>query len=227
MLSDSDIFLNRNIKCDTVGCHCMYANPNKEIKYSFRYLDNDRDLIYYSVPKSASSFVRSRLFPGSYGLGPKTLNQPCKYSIKSTKFLYKKYFSFTFVRNPWSRMVSNWAYFTSSKFRIHQMNLSGYDMSKYYNFKDFLIFSTFFNNHHWQPQHLFLDSNLDYIGKVENFNQDWFNIFEKLNLNPIPPKKVNTTNHKHYTEYYDDESRDIVARKYAKDIEYFGYQFGE
>lgn len=219
--------LTPQIKCNTVGCHCMYANPDKPPNYSFRYINNEKNYIYYSIPKSASTFIRSRLFPDSYGLGPETLRQPCKHSIESTKFFDRKYFSFTFVRNPWSRMVSNWAYFKSTKLRVRQLELSGYLFSDYNSFKDFVKLTLSFDNHHWQPQHLFLDCDLDYIGKVENFNEDWFHICEKLYYHNLPPKKIRASNHKHYTEYYDEETKRIVAEKYAKDIEYFGYKFGD
>ena len=138
---------------------------------------------------------------------------------------YSDYFKFTFIRNPFSRIVSEFLYLKKFK-RI------GVDMT----FKQ--LCSNLENNlkKYATPFHdrLLVDyvsgSNFDYIGRVENFQNDFkHSVCKKIGLTPqIPPhENKSEKKHKHYTEYYDSETREIVAKHYARDIEYFGYKFGE
>tara|TARA_B100001094_G_C18187366_1_gene804721 strand:- start:3500 stop:4141 length:642 start_codon:yes stop_codon:yes gene_type:complete len=147
------------------------------------------------------------------------------------KKINNTYFTFIFVRNPWDRLVS---YYKSS-FQCE----TGYFSKKYQisnpseiEFSHFIKLVTDKENlnlnKHWRPQSRICDlCKLDFIGRFENIQEDFNIVCDKIGIPQQQLPHTNKSKHKrkHYTEYYDDETREIVAEKYAKDIEYFGYEF--
>lgn len=149
-------------------------------------------------------------------------------------------YKFAFVRNPYDRLVSSYS------FSVKQGWFTG-------NFKQF-VKTPLHNLHpqacqHTQPLtlHLSIDKleyrrhcfefhpdqseptidYLNYIGRFENLQEDFNFVCDKIGLPRQHLYHKNATKHKYYTEYYDDETRAIVEERYAKDIEYFGYTYGD
>jgi hypothetical protein len=141
------------------------------------------------------------------------------------------FFTFSFVRNPWDRFLSEYFFIKKN----NGCGCKNFNFSeKFPTFKKYVLKSG--KSCSWYPHELnqldFLsddsgDINVDYIGKFENLQEDFNTICKKIGLPNQQLPHTNKSKHKHYTEYYDDETREIVAEKYAKDIEYFGYKFGE
>ena len=133
-----------------------------------------------------------------------------------------QYFTFCFFRNPWERIISFYRWLNGNKIR------RGCIMYKGLSLKD-LIHSEI---DALKPQVNWTKNNLNNVGsisvfKYENLQQDFNIVCDKIGIPKQQLPHKNKSQHKHYTEYYDDETRKIVAEKYAKDIEYFGYEFGE
>ncbi len=131
----------------------------------------------------------------------------------------ESYKSFTFVRNPWDRVISDFKWY-------------GGDRNGAVDLKDFIIHERVADKSHVTPQYKFIYDDagtqlVDYIGRFENLQNDYNTICDKIGIPQQQLPHTNKTKHKRYTEYYDDETRQIVAEKYARDIECFGYKFGE
>ena len=155
------------------------------------------------------------------------------------------YFSCAFVRNPFDRVVSAYTYASRRKeFEGNEgntdpdFNFSSFtEFCKSYLTKDDLCDPVTKYNVHFLPQYKFLydpeeaDSDngkpfVSYVGKFENIEKDFNYICKKINIkNATLPKIRNQKRKKHYSEYYDEESRAIVESVYKKDLELFNYSF--
>ena len=133
-------------------------------------------------------------------------------------------FVFSFVRNPYDRLSSAHKYLTGGYGNLGDVKF-GKTLSS--DFKYF-VKSQLKNNMNWlhfRPMKFWLNDDIDFIGKTENYEHDFNIVCDKIGIPKQQLPHKNATKHKHYTEYYDDETKSIVAEIYAKDIEYFGYEF--
>lgn len=138
-------------------------------------------------------------------------------------------YKFTFVRNPWDKLVSLYEYrrkkdktkLTSRNIPFnHWVKLTiGPDSDPYYynNVKSF------------QPQVEWLKDDegviaIDFIGKFESIHTDFEQIRHTIGTSEELPH-LNATTRSNYRDYYDNETRQIVASWYREDIETFAYTF--
>jgi hypothetical protein len=146
---------------------------------------------------------------------------------------WNKYFKFSIVRNPWDLVVSN--YFFPWWHKAEEEIV----------FKDWLlrwIYKSEWNNTIKQstvPQisAISIDGEIamDYIIRYEKLEEQWLEVSSIINASPVIENNWNyrvkkypyLKKRKEYPFYYDEESIEIVYNKYRKDIEYFGYKFGE
>jgi len=78
---------------------------------------------------------------------------------------------------------------------------------------------------HFRPQNLFLPniSELDFIGKFENINDDFIFVCKKLGIKSLSLMHQNSTNPIKLSEYYDEETIKKVSEFYKEDFELFNY----
>ena len=140
--------------------------------------------------------------------------------------VYSDYYKFTIVRNPWDKAVSQFFYMRQRP-----------DLREYIGMKEddtFMRYLELTNSKlhvQWEKQHKFFqDENgkiiVNFIGRLENFKADSAHILDRLGIQAEIPH-VNATRHKHYSEYYNTETREMVAEMYKDDIRILWYKFEE
>lgn len=139
-------------------------------------------------------------------------------------------FVFTFVRNPWDRLLSLYLYF-------QQLARAYFFVGTFADFVDTIAAGlptigpyNYYRLSMANPQVAWLDlggqREPEFIGRYERLDEDWPRLTSLLGIAPVALGHANQSiDRPPYAEVYDSRTRKIVASVYAEDIERFGYEF--
>ena len=193
---------------------------------------DDHKCIFVHITKCAGISVAVSLF-GNQGGGHLRI---AHYQLIFDQDQFDKYYKFTFVRNPWDRLVSAFLFLKKGGANRGDREWAEKNLSQ---FRDFDTFVKGWVNRknvnswkHFVPQFKFLcqpgslTPSVDYIGYFEYLNDDFRMVQNYLQIQS-DLQHLNKTDgsKKKYTDYYTEATQKIVADVYREDIELFGYDF--
>jgi len=156
--------------------------------------------------------------------------QHAKLTVVGTHVPLGHFFKFTFVRNPWARAVSQIRYLQTG---TQDLPFTGKDFQKnLWLYCQKLEMSHGHDLGVCQLDYL-VDTRgrmaMDFVGRFENLEKDFKTICQKLGVKQPPklPHLHASRRARPYQDYYDKKTTDWIRRRFAKDIEYFSYEFDE
>jgi hypothetical protein len=198
-------------------------------------------LVYHCVPKALSrSMLRylASVDPQGYRIGERNVAPEIRSNVTGWR-------SFTFVRNPYSRVVS----FYFNKFVDTGNKWRKNDLPRYRGLREDTTLAEFVawlatdegsDRHadpHFLSQHYFVLAEdgvpaLDYVGRIENADMDLRELQDELGLDREPLPHLNSNIHsnigfdssRRWLDVLDDRSKRIIASRYDADFEFFGYE---
>lgn len=208
-------------------------------------ISHDVGFVYYRIPKAANSTIFSSLYENMSGRTPADMDElsilkesyysrPRDVSNKQLAAL-KNFTHFTFVRHPIKRFLS-----------CYHDKVAGGEKSHYVNkwmkrdvahpvtmgeFIDYLEQGGLYANAHWTPQVALVPNDigkLDFIGKVENIENDWALLCKTLGVDwPLAhfaPHSTSQHTPRGESPVLDAATLGKLEALYQKDFECFDYR---
>lgn len=192
----------------------------------FELTANNQDkVLWFRIPKNCSRtlvVLLQEAFGARMSLDP--------HGVAWTTYDEKEfddYFSFIFVRNPWDRLLSCYLNTVVGP----RARYTSFDECSEMSFEEFVVWLEGKDwaklDHHVHPQVRSIPPGVepDFIGRVENFDEDVNRLLKRFGMEASHCPRINASKHGHYREYYNERTKEIVARLYKEDIERFGYEF--
>lgn len=205
--------------------------------YSLKPFDSLK-CIFIHVPKAAGVSVCRALFGGLAG-GHTHIGM---YQMVFSKTEFADYFKFTFVRNPWDRLLSAYAFLQSGGLDESDRQWSRANLHQFETFEDFVLGwvteANIISHIHFIPQYRFVclpfskRIGVDFVGRYEHLERDFAHVRDRLGLEstvklPHHNRGPGAARPGDFRRHYTAAMREVVERVYAQDIELFGYTWDD
>jgi hypothetical protein len=148
--------------------------------------------------------------------------------------LLKSYYVFTIIRNPWDWCAS-W-FFHRDKHEYSKQNFKDFILQMP-ALRDYITIESVWVREANRVLKRFgfmrriytkkIDESVDFFIKFESLESDFNTVLNKLSLPKLTLPHVNKGSRKSYGQYYDEELRELVRKKFHEEIALGSYEFDE
>ena len=186
-------------------------------------ISKQKQFIFVSVPKTGTTSIEKVL--SKYEDVEVDLHYKKHAPFHEVEYLGLDYYKFCFFRNPWDQFVSMYQYHHDSGHCYLGINYR--DLS----FDEYLKVAMLSEEYAIKVQIYYLTNNDGFLPdihvfKFEDMEASWKCICEKLQFDAKLPH-LNKSTHSHYSTYYTDETKNLIAERCKLEIKLMGYKFEE
>lgn len=192
-----------------------------------------KEFFFIRVPRTASNSIARALGDRSNETHRTALQ--CKNILGEKR--WQELYTFAFVRNPWDRAVS-WYKFCRGMGQLTQRQREYYRLP----FKEWVLNgmrthweitnNNFGGTHPLLLHEYLLDRQgktlVNFVGRFEDLPKAYLSLCTQLGITRVPKLSfVYRTRNKDYDykRYYDSTTKEIISKKFKKDIALFNYKF--
>lgn len=202
-------------------------------------MSNRYRAIFIHVPKTGGNSINTAIdaLPDGevidhYGPMPSKHIWAARLKALVGEAAWNSHFTFAVVRNPWDQMVScyHWWLQKADQWPANHPAIAVIrEAGSFDGFMQLPYGRSMINQFEGSSYDWICDEDgriiLDHVARFENLPDEWREICRRIGAPHVPLPHVNATTRLPYRDYYTPETREIVAQRFRRTIDAFGYVF--